>query len=497
MRANYQVNTTPQFLVLSEDQIEDIYLAALEVLERVGTRVFHDEALELLRNAGAVIEDGNRAYIPSWLVKAGLAATPERITLTGRTGKYKVMLEKDKIYFGTGSDTVFIIDPYTDQRRQWTYQDIYHAAKIADALPNIDFHMSHGLTSGVPVGTYDRHQFLAMLEGCTKPLVLTAVDGEGLADLYAMACAAVGGEEAFARDPLFVIYIEPSSPLNNSREALQKLLFSAEKGIPAIYTPCPIAGATGPATMAGLLVQDLAECLVGIVIAQLKKKGTPIIIGGVQSIMDMSTTILSYGAPELSLLSAASTDIAKWLRLPMFSTAGCGDAKTLDQQAAIEATLSIAMAALSGANLIHDVGYLESGMVGSDDMLVMSDEIIGMVKRIMRGITVDEDTLALDVIARVGPGGHYLADKHTFTHFKSEFWFPKLIDRRRFEEWQADGGKTLARRVRARVIDLIENYQPEPIPPEAHAKLKAIVAEADKRHESVKLELPAKAEQQP
>lgn len=482
MRVNYKVNATPVFRILSDDQIEEIYHGALEVLERTGTQVYHEEALRLLKEAGAVVADENLVHIPPWLVKAGLAATPERIALTGRNGKYRIALEKDKIYFGTGSDCPFIIDPYTDERRQFTYKDIYNAAKISDALPNIDFHMSHGLTSDVPVNTYDRHQFLAMLEGCTKPFVITAVDAEGLADQYEMACTVLGGEEEFAKNPLFVIYIEPSSPLFHSKEAVGKLLYCAEKGIPAIYTPCPIAGGTGPTTLAGLLVQALAECLVGIVIGQLKKKGTPIIIGGVVSILDMKLAVLSYGAPELSLLSAAFTDIAKWLRLPMFSTAGCGDAKVLDQQAAIEAAISIAIAALSGANLIHDVGYLESGLVGSDDMLVMSDEVIGMVKRIMRGITVDEENLALEVIDRVGPGGHYLGDEHTLKHFKEAFWFPSLIDRRRWEDWEARGRKTMGQRVREKVIDLIENYEPDPIPEDVHAKLKAIVARADQLH---------------
>lgn len=276
---------------------------------------------------------------------------------------------------------------------------------------------------------------------------------------------------------------KPSSPLSNTRAALEKLLFCAEKGIPAIYTPCTIAGATAPATMAGILAQDLAECLVGIVIAQLKRKGTPIIIGGVQSILDMATMIYSYGAPELSLLSAASTDIAKWLRLPMFSTAGCSDAKILDEQAAIESTMSIVVAAFSGANLIHDVGYLEAGLAGSYDMLVMSDETIGMAKRILRGVTVDEETLALDVIHRVGPGGDFLADDHTLKHFKEEFWFPSLIDRKRRDEWEAGGNMDHAQRVRKKVIDLIENYHPVPIQSDVHKKLVEIVTAADKRHQ--------------
>jgi trimethylamine--corrinoid protein Co-methyltransferase len=260
------------------------------------------------------------------------------------------------------------------------------------------------------------------------------------------------------------------------------VLYSAEKGIPAIYTPCVICGATAPATLAGALAQGLAECLVGAVIAQLKKKGTPIIIGGVASILDMASTILCYGAPELHLLSAAYADIAKWLRIPIFSTAGCSDAKVLDQQAAIESAISITVAALSGANLIHDVGYLESGLIGSYDMMVMSDEAISMVKRIMRGILVDEEHLAVDVINRVGPGGHYLADEHTYECFRNEFWFPKLMDRLRWDEWQQAGSRTMAQRVREKVIDLLENYEPEPLPDDVLKEVKEIIAQADERH---------------
>ncbi len=323
MRTNYRTNATPLFRVLSDDQIEDIYLAALQVLERTGTRVYHDEGLALLREAGCQVSEGNLVRIPSWLVKSCLATAPERITIAGRDRAKRITLEYNKVWFGTGSDCPFLIDPYTDERRPYTSDDIYNAAKIAEALPNIDFHMSLGLTSGVPAKSYDRHQLLAMLKGTTKPLVITAVDRNGLADQYEMACLAVGGAEEFARAPLFVVYIEPSSPLSNSKEAVEKLLYAAETGIPAIYTPCPICGGTAPATLAGALVQCLAECFTGIVLSQLKRKGAALILGGVNTVLDMRTTLMSYGAPELSLLSAGETEICKWLRLPMFSTVGC------------------------------------------------------------------------------------------------------------------------------------------------------------------------------
>jgi len=489
MRANYQVNATAQFRVLSDDQIEEIFHSALDVLERVGTRVYGEEGLALLREASCLVSDGDLVRIPSWLVKDALNTAPERIVVAGRDRRQRVILEKDKIYFGTGSDCPSLVDPYTDEGgkprvRKYTYQDVYDAARISDALPHIDFHMSLGLTSGVPVLTYDRHQFLAMMQGTSKPLVITTVDKEGLADQYRMACEVLGGPEECAKAPLFVVYIEPSSPLSNSVEAVEKILYAAEMGIPAIYTPCTMCGATAPVTLAGGMVQGVAECLVGVVLAQLKRKGAAVIIGGVQSAIDMATSILSYGAPEMVLLSAAMTDVAKWLGLPMFSTAGCSDAKVLDQQAAIEAAMSVTVAALSGANLIHDVGYLESGLLGSFDMLVMSNEVIGMAKRILSGVTVTPETLAVDVIERVGPGGHYLTEEHTRQHFKTELWFPTLMDRQMRRGWEASGRKTMAERVRAKVKDILEHHQPLPIPADVEARLKEIIAQADERHKS-------------
>jgi trimethylamine--corrinoid protein Co-methyltransferase len=368
--------------------------------------------------------------------------------------------------------------------RKYTFQDVYNAARITDALQNIDFQMSLGLTSGVPSQSYDRHQFLAMAKGTSKPLVITTVDKEGLVDQYRMACELLGGPQEFSRAPLFVVYVEPSSPLTHSIEAVEKLLYAAEAGIPAIYTPGILCGGTAPVTLAGGMVQSLAEFLVGAVLAQLKRKGAPLIMGGVTSAMDMATSILSYGAPELALISAGMTDVAKWLGLPMFSTAGCSDSKVLDQQAAIEAAMSVTIAALSGANLIHDVGYLESGLLGSCDMLVMSNEVIGMAKHILGGITVTPDTLAVDVIERVGPGGHFLTQEHTRKHFRSQMWAPTLMNRQMRRAWEAGGSKTMADRIHAKVVDILDNHEPLPIPAEVEVRLREIIAEADARYGS-------------
>jgi trimethylamine--corrinoid protein Co-methyltransferase len=482
MRVNYRVNVTPRYQVLSEDQIEEILSGSLEILERVGVKIHDEEAVELLKNEGAHTPDGLLVRIPSFMVKRALTTAPGRIALTGRDGKRDVVLEKDRIYFGTGSDCPFFVDPDTGERRRTVFDDVVNAARVTDALPHIDFFMSLGLVSDVPRKPYDRHQFLAMTTGTTKPLVITAVGGQGLVDQFEMACAIVGGSEGFRQNPLFAIYAEPSSPLVHSREAVEKVIIAADKGIPIIYVPAPSAGGTAPVTLAGVLVEGLADTLTGLVISQLKCPGAPFIMGGVFTTLDMRTTVFSYGAPELLLLDAALTDISKTLRIPVFSTAGCSDAKELDQQAGLEAGLSILMAAQSGANLIHDVGYLESGLLGSLDMLVLSNEAISMVKRIMRGISVNQETLALRVISRVGPGGHFLDDDHTISHFKKEIWIPELLDRNNREDWDKAGCKSLGDRTRQTVQQILETHQPQPLEEKMVRELKAITARADEAH---------------
>ncbi len=481
MLVNQLTNETTAFRVLTDDQIELIYTAALEILARTGVRVYDDEGLQLLEAAGAEIVDENIAKIPASAVKHALALAPSTIRIAGRDPGQVCILEKDRIYFGAVSDCPFILDMETGERRPFTYEDVRDAARVADGLDNLSFHMSLGLTQGVPRMTYDRHQFMAMLEGTAKPIVQTAVDRQGLADQYEMALVIRGSAQAFQLAPLLTLYAEPISPLMHSKDAVQKLLFAAEKRIPCIYTSCPIAGATSPITGAGTIALGLAEGLSGLVMAQQKAPGAPIISGGVVSIMDMRDMVLSYGAPELHLWSAAFTDVTKWLGLPMFSTAGCSDAKILDQQAAIEAALSTLFAALSGANLIHDAGILEMALVGSYEMLVLTDEIVGMVKQIIRGIRVDEESLAVDTICEVGPGGQFLTSENTLKHFRS-FWEPTMMVRENFDKWAAAGRSTMGERVKDRVTEILKTHEPMPIPDDQMVEIRKIVAAADAAH---------------
>lgn len=492
-KTNYKMNATPTFQVLSEDEIEAIYFSALRVLYETGVRVYDEEGVSVAYDGGAIVEDttadSSLVKIPAWMIDKALATLPRKVDVIGPDRQYRMELFKNQIYFGAGSDTPFTLDPYTGQRRRATYNDVKNFARLAQALPNIDFHMSLGIVQDTAVGTYDRWQYLAMLEGTNKPINITAVDLDGLNDQLEMAYIRLGGKEEWRKGPAFSLYIEPVSPLSHSEEVVQKLLFATDHEIPFVYTPCPLAGATAPTTLAGLMVQALTESLFGIVLSQLRKPGAPLIIGGLMSNMDMRTTVYCYGSPEMALLSAGYTDITKWLGVPEYETAGCSDVKVFDEQAAMEATINIATAALIGGNMIHDVGYIEQGLTSSMDMMVASDEIIDMVKRILRGIPVNDDTMALDVIANIGPGGHFLEHDHTFDHFKDEIWRPKLLDRQNWEGWTASGSKPHGQRVRERVIEILETETEPLLDDKMYKELRRICELADARHKDEELDV--------
>jgi len=480
MQSNFVANQSLQFRVLSNDQLKELQFATLEVLESIGVNVFHDEALELYRKAGAYVE-GNRVRIPTRLVEWAVRTAPSRVVLCDRNGQRKMFLEGNKSYFGPGPTNPFIRDSFTRERRRVGKQDVANVAKLVDALPNVDFVMSLAMIGDQTEVLADVHEVEAMLTNTTKPVVSWAFDVSGYETIVDMCVAVAGSLEELQKNPFICLYSEPTTPLLHSDTAMGKLLFMADKNLPLIYTPAPASGSTAPATMAGTLIVDLAECLSGLVVAQLKREGAPYITGGVISNMDMATTQYCYGSPEFNILHAALTELVHYNNLPSFGTAGCTDSKVVDQQAAVEVALNIMMAALSGANLIHDLGFMESAISGSMELIVLDDEIIGMVKRMMRGIEVSEETKAIDVIKAVGPGGHFLGEEHTFKFFKNQFWFPTLMNRQRFQQWSAEGGLTLGDRLNQRVKQILAEHNPEPLSEAVTAKIKAAVDAAEAR----------------
>ena len=464
-----------KFRVLSEEQVKQVHYATLDILSRTGIRIQCQEALQLLRDAGSYVEEEDLVKFPPHLVQWAIDACPERVFLHDQLGNPKLSLGGHDTYFGLGPTLLNMIDPESGERRRFLKADTAKAARIVDALDNIDWVMGLGTISDLPYEYSDRHEFEAMLRNTIKPIVIWSYTEEGLRDIIEMASAVAGSLEKLVQKPFIVSYSEPISPLTQDEEGTKKLLLAAQYAIPIIHTPCPQGGATAPATLAGEIAQANAENLGSLVIAQLKRKGVPFFIGGVLSIMDMSTASLAYGAPEKDLILSAYMDIAHYYGIPTWGTAGCTDSKIVDGQAAIEATLSCLFSSLSGANLVHDVGYMESGNTGSLEMIVMVDEIIGYIKRIMKGIRVDDETLATGVINDVGPGGDFLTHEHTLRNFKNEIWQPALADRQIYNKWVDHGSKTMSDRTRDKVKYILDHHISHPLSEEAERRIKEIM----------------------
>ena len=322
-------------------------------------------------------------------------------------------LEGRKIHYGLGTDLIKTIDVRTGELRPSTLDDVKNAARVVDYCSDIDFVASYALPMEAQTNMMYVECFRAELENTVKPIFFTAAGGEDLAAMIEIAEAVAGGEAELREKPFLINYSEPTPPLVHSFGAVSKLLLCADKGVPICYTPADVMGASAPVSLAGAIVQANAEALSGIVIHQVRRKGSPIISGFFATPMDMLSSVFVYGGPEFRLTHSAYSDIYHYYGIPCWGTAGISDSHGVDQQTAFESALTILMAALDGANLIHDVGYMGAGLIGSPASIVMSNEIIGWVKRMIRGFEITPELMGLDVIRSVGPGGDFLAEEHT------------------------------------------------------------------------------------
>lgn len=481
INSKFTAQVTPGIQLLSEDQKGEIHNATLEVLRRTGVDVLVPEVRDLLKKAGCWV-DGERVRIPPSLIDWAIRAAPSRVVLCDQDGNPAMDLEGRKGYYGTGSDTPFVIDAYTGEQREAVLQDVANVAKLVDALENIDFLMCMGIASDVTEQLSDLYHFREMVHNTTKPIVYTAWDLDNLKSIVEMAEAVAGGAEALQRSPFMALYTEPISPLSHAKESCEKLLYLAEKGLPVVYTPGMMIGATAPVTIAGALVQANAEALSGLLITQLAREGTPVIGAGGILFMDMAKGAISYAAPEFMLAMTAFSEMYHYYKLPIFSFSGCSDSKAFDQQAAAEGAIWMMVTALGGGNLIHDVGYIESGLTASYDQIVAMDEVAGLVKRFAGGMEVSDETIALEAIDRVGPGGNYVGDDHTFQHFRRH-WVPELFDRSSREEWEMNGKLTMGDKTTQKVQEIFENHQAKPVAKEVSNALDAVIQQAEKENQ--------------
>ncbi|HMM07176.1 MAG TPA: trimethylamine methyltransferase family protein [Clostridiales bacterium] len=468
------------FRLLTEAKMDQIIDGGYQLMEQIGMDIHYDKARDLLGAAGCSV-DGIRVKIPRELTKKALALTPSGIQIYDRNGEQAMLLEGHNSYFGGGPTCPYFFDAETGERRLAKKSDAAASAKVTDALPNIDYAMSLCMIGDQTKVLADLHEIDAMVRNTTKPIAGWAFNKENMEDIFHICEAVAGGKEQLRAKPFLIVYSEPTTPLVHTEEALEKLLLAAEYGVPCIYTPGMIFGGTAPATIAGALAVGLADTFTGLVLAQLAFPGAPFLGGTSGTPMDMKTMQTPYGAPETSLILGASNEIMRYLGIPSFDMTGATESKKIDAQAGIEVSMEAMISLLTGGNLIHDCGFMDIGMTGSVDHLVLCDEIISMAKRYCKGFEVSDETICIDTITEVGPGGNFLKAEHTFKHFRSEFWQPAIMERRAYDAWKADGAKDTAQRVHEKLTEILETHRVEPLSDEVTAKIDAIIAAAEAR----------------
>lgn len=486
----------PEFRVLSDSQISTVYEATLRCLERTGVNMLNAEARTLLLRAGASV-DGVCVRIPRGLIEDALQTAPSSFELwerpvggaeaPGQQARIEVCAapldrgDPDCVHFGPGLTCTYFLDPETGQRRKSRRGDPRTTALVCDALDNLDYAMGLGLIDDVEPELAPVYEFAELVQGTKKPIIPWAYSRDNITDIYRIAVAVAGGEETLRRRPFLALFGTSQAPLQHTDNRMDTMLWATEHGIPVVYLGGGASGSTAPITGAGSLVVALASSLSGLTAMQLKTPGASVCIGAVPSAMDLRTARPSYGGPEMSLYSAALSEIARYLRVPFMGTAGASESKVLDLQAGIECTVQVLLSGLSSTTLVHDAGFLDCADIGSLEMVVMTDEIVAMARRILRGIEVSEETLMLDLIDQVGPGGHFIATRETAERCRQEIWMPRLMDRGSWEMWEASGRPTMLDRVRERVRTILASHQPPPMPNGVEAEIGTILRDVASR----------------
>jgi len=465
--------------VLAEDQIWEIKRAAVDVMFNVGFKVLHAGARKMLKQAGAVVKD-QLVRVPEFVVEQCLQSAPKGFTVFDRHGRRAMEVEGRKSYFGTSTASPNTKDALTGEIHPTRVADIAIGARVADALENIDWVMPMGSSQDVPALAADLYEFEAVVTNTTKPVVFIGYSPRGTELVFEMAAEVAGGLENLKAHPFALLYPEPISPLIQPEDVVDRIFIAADLGMPQIPGPAVSLGATGPVTLAGTVTQITAEALMCLVLAQLRNPGCPCCLSGNVQVLDMATGLLGVGSPELSLGISAQAEVAQSFGLPTWGYAGCTDAKVVDAQAGLESGLSILSQALAGLNLVHDVGYLDMAMVCSPAQLVLGNDAIGWARRFIRGMEVNRDTLAREVIEAVGPGGHFLQQQHTLDHFRKELWRPQLLTRQHYNKWEKDGAKDLYQRIQEKIKDILDNHPVRPLPDKILAALKDIRQRGEK-----------------
>ncbi|MBI2440354.1 MAG: trimethylamine methyltransferase family protein [Lentisphaerae bacterium] len=464
--------------LLTSDECRQVHETSLSVLETVGVKVFNERGRQLLKKAGANLQ-GDLARLPRALVSQALQQAPKAVKVFDRCGHLAMELEGRNSYFGAGGPAPQYFDEQRQRFRPFRLADCARLAHICDACEYLSFNMAMAHCADAPVPVRDLYEIAVMIRNSPKPIIFTANSPGNVALIAAIFRAA--GRRPGAEKPYGIFYSEPISPLTHAPESLDKIWQALDEGFPILYTPAPMAGATGPATLAGNILLGNAEWLSGLVLTQLYQPGAAVIYGGVFANLDYGTCIMPYGSAELHLQTMAVAEMGRYYGIPSFGTAGCSDASGADVQSGFEAGVSNLLNLATSANLIHDVGWLASASAASAEQLLINNAMIVHCKRIMAGIEVNERALALDVIREIGPGGSFLAHDHTLSHYQAEALCTRFWDRRPLGKRLPDN-KSFMDGVIAETAQLLKSHKPVPMTDEQTQSVDEILNRAAKNY---------------
>ncbi|MFO8101102.1 MAG: trimethylamine methyltransferase family protein [Dehalococcoidia bacterium] len=440
---------------LDEEDIARIHDTVMRVFEEVGIRVNSAEALDYFRKGGATVEDGI-VKMPRDMVMELVGKAPSEVILYGRDPEHNLNLGDARVYAGTGGTALHIIDGITGSRRKATLEDLKNLARLVDGLENIHFFLLPTYPTELQPEGVDVNRFFAGLDNTSKHIMGGVYTYEGLDNVIRMGSIIAGSEEKLREEPILSIIMCAISPMNIDEKYGDMIITAAQAGIPVALPAEPLCGSTSPVTVAGNVVIQTVDSLAEVCLSQLVNPGTPAIFGSVASSNDFQSFKYLIGAIEMGMSNAASAQMAQFYKLPFYATAGMSDSKVVDAQCGYESALTTLLCALSGANYIHDAaGLLDFALSVSFEKYVMDDEIIGMAMRAVEGIAVNEDTLAFDLIKKVGPGGNFVTAKHTRKYMRTEHYMPSLSDREHLEAWRDNGSQDTAHRAKARAEQIL------------------------------------------
>jgi len=459
MRVNRKGLPGGSFKPLSEEDIEKIHQTAMQIIEEVGFQVNSPEAQQYFEQAGATVDKENHIVrLPKKTVMELIEKAPSEITLYGSDEKNDINLGGSRVHTGTGGTALYIYNPATDEKRLATLNDLKKIAKLVDGLENIHLLLLPTYPSELPVDQIDVNRFYAGLNNTSKHVMGGVYTLNGISNVIKMAELVAGGQEQLRKRPIISMIACCMSPLKLDEHYADMMIAIAKAGIPLICPAEPLCGATSPITVAGNVLMQTVDSLMGVLLAQIVNPGTPVIFGSVATSTDLRDLKYLAGSVEMGLTNAGSAQMAQYYKLPFYATGGMTDSKVLDSQSGYESAITNLLCALAGSNFIHDsAGLMEFAMTVCLEKYVIDNDILGMVLRAVEGIKVNDETLAFDLIKQVGPAGNFITAKHTRRHMRSEHYEPTVSDRNLREDWEAEGGKPTWERAKIKVKQILEN----------------------------------------